>query len=55
MPQYAGLPFIFMSALTDGVIVRSGIQLGVDDYLTKPIEPDLLAAVIEGKLSDTGR
>jgi len=50
IPQYAGLPFIFMSALSDGVIVRSGIQLGVDDYLTKPIEPELLTAVIEGKL-----
>jgi CheY-like chemotaxis protein len=50
MPQYAGLPFIFMSALTDGVIVRSGVQLGVDDYLTKPVEPELLTAVIEGKL-----
>jgi len=50
VPQYASLPFIFMSALSDGVIVRSGIQLGVDDYLTKPIEPELLIAVIEGKL-----
>jgi DNA-binding response OmpR family regulator len=50
MPQYAMLPFIFMSALTDGVIVRSGVQLGVDDYLTKPVEPELLTAVIEGKL-----
>ncbi len=50
VPQYAGLPFIFMSALSDGVIVRSGVQLGVDDYLTKPIEPELLTAVIEGKL-----
>jgi CheY-like chemotaxis protein len=44
------IPFIFMSALHDGVIVRSGIQLGVDDYITKPMEPDLLLATIEGKL-----
>ncbi len=50
IPPYAAIPFIFMSALSDGVIVRSGIQLGVDDYLTKPIEPELLIAVIEGKL-----
>ncbi|HLF14142.1 MAG TPA: response regulator [Bacteroidota bacterium] len=47
---YASIPFIFMSALSDGVIVRSGVQLGVDDYLTKPVEPELLIAVIEGKL-----
>ncbi len=50
IPLYASIPFIFMSALSDGAIVRSGVQLGVDDYLTKPIEPELLTAVIEGKL-----
>jgi CheY-like chemotaxis protein len=49
-PQLRKIPFIFMSALRDGVIVRSGVQLGVDDYLTKPVDPDLLVAVIEGKL-----
>lgn len=49
-PQWWNLPFVFMSALVDGVIIRSGVQLGVDDYLTKPIDPDLLVAVIEGKL-----
>jgi CheY-like chemotaxis protein len=49
-PQHRRIPFIFMSALKDGVIVRSGVQMGVDDYLTKPVDPDLLVAVIEGKL-----
>lgn len=44
------LPFILMSSLRDGVIVRSGVQLGVDDYLTKPVDLDMLTAVIEGKL-----
>lgn len=44
------IPFIFMSALQDGVIIRSGVQLGVDDYLTKPMDPDLIIATIEGKL-----
>ncbi len=44
------LPFILMSVLGDGGIIRSGVQLGVDDYLTKPIDMDLLLAVVEGKL-----
>jgi DNA-binding response OmpR family regulator len=53
-PEWRSVPFIFMSALTDGVIIRSGVQLGVDDYLTKPIEPELLIAVVEGKLKRYG-
>jgi CheY-like chemotaxis protein len=44
------IPFVFMSALQDGVIIRSGVQLGIDDYITKPMDPDLLIATIEGKL-----
>jgi DNA-binding response OmpR family regulator len=39
-----------MSVLGDGGIIRSGVQLGIDDYLTKPIDMDLLFAVVEGKL-----
>lgn len=49
-PHLRKLPFVFMSALQDGVIVRSGVQLGIDDYVTKPLDLDLLNAIIEGKL-----
>jgi DNA-binding response OmpR family regulator len=49
-PHLRKIPFVFMSSLRDGVIIRSGVQLGADDYLTKPVEPDLLIAVVEGKL-----
>ncbi|MBI1808207.1 MAG: response regulator [Ignavibacteria bacterium] len=49
-PHLRTIPFVFMSSLQDGVIIRSGMQLGVDDYLTKPMDTDLLVAVIEGKL-----
>src|ERR1051326_8589357 len=44
------IPFLLMSGLDDGVIIRSGMQMGVDDYLIKPIDPDLLLAVVEGKM-----
>jgi CheY-like chemotaxis protein len=44
------IPFLIMSVLGDGGIVRSGVQLGIDDYIIKPIDTELLLAVIEGKL-----
>lgn len=44
------VPFIFMSGLVDDAIIRAGKELGADDYLTKPIEPDMLLSVIKGKL-----
>lgn len=50
MPECKSIPFILLSSLRDNVVVRSGLQLGVDDYLTKPVDIDLLLAVIEGKL-----
>lgn len=44
------IPFILMSGLDEGLFIRTGAQLGIDDYLTKPLDLDLLVAVIEGKL-----
>ncbi len=49
-PQLRNTPFVFISGLQDNVIIQSGLQLGADDYLTKPVEPDLLIGIIEGKL-----
>lgn len=49
-PHSNNIPFVLMSAMADSVIIRSGMQLGVDGYLTKPIDPDMLICVIEGKL-----
>lgn len=44
------IPFIFLSGLTDEVLVRTGKELGVDDYLTKPFADETLIATIKGKL-----
>ena len=39
-------PFIFMTARTDRVFVRHGMELGADDYVTKPFtRPELLSAL----------
>src|SRR5262245_34241701 len=42
----ATLPFIFLTARGEKPDVRAGMNLGADDYLTKPVaKADLLAAV----------
>lgn len=45
-PETAGVPFIFLSAKADKQDLRKGMNLGADDYLTKPFEEmDLLNAI----------
>ncbi|MDB6135534.1 MAG: DNA-binding response regulator [Verrucomicrobiales bacterium] len=45
-PGTATLPFIFLTANGDQSDIRQGMNLGADDYLTKPVSrADLLAAV----------
>lgn len=45
-PQTANIPFIFLTARVEKVDIRKGMNMGADDYLTKPFdEADLLAAV----------
>lgn len=45
------IPFIFMSAKTEIVDVRRGMDLGADDYLTKPVNDELLISAIESRLA----
>jgi len=45
-PKTAGIPFVFLSAKADKQDLRKGMNLGADDYLTKPFEEmDLLNAI----------
>jgi len=49
-PQWVLIPFVFLSARALDSDIRYGKELGVDDYLTKPIDPDDLLAAVRGKL-----
>lgn len=45
------IPFIFLSARTDHKEVRKGMDLGADDYLTKPFEEEELLNAIETRIA----
>ena len=49
-PDWVAIPFLFLTARAFDSDIRYGKSLGVDDYLTKPIQPEDLLAAIEGKL-----
>ncbi|TAI49742.1 response regulator [Flagellimonas allohymeniacidonis] len=45
------IPFIFLSAKTEHKEIRKGMDLGADDYLTKPFEEEDLLSAIESRLA----
>lgn len=45
------IPFIFLSAKTEHKEVRRGMDLGADDYLTKPFDEEELLSAIESRLA----
>ena len=46
----SSIPFIFLSAKTGLQDIRTGLQLGVDDYLTKPVKMNDLLQTINRRL-----
>ncbi len=50
-PQTRHIPFIFLSAKTEHKDIRRGMDLGADDYLTKPFEEEELISAIESRLA----
>ncbi len=50
-PATARIPFIFLTARGDRTDMRSGMNLGADDYLTKPVRVDDLLAAIRARLA----
>jgi DNA-binding NarL/FixJ family response regulator len=47
----AGTPFIFLTAKGEKRDVRAGMNLGADDYLTKPVTASDLLAAIEARFT----
>ncbi|MBI5215718.1 MAG: response regulator [Ignavibacteriae bacterium] len=54
MPDLNTVPFIFLSGVRDDQVLKTGLELGVDDFLMKPFNTETLLAVIEGKLKRYG-
>ncbi len=46
----ASIPFIFLTAITDRASMRKGMEIGADDYLTKPFSISDLQTAIETRL-----
>ena len=44
------VPFVFITGLNDVVLMRAGKEMGVDDFLVKPIHRENLLATIRGRI-----
>lgn len=49
-PKTATIPFIFLTAKAEKSELRRGMELGADDYLTKPFEETELLNAVESRL-----
>lgn len=50
-PRLGRIPFVFVTALTDRNTELKGRRLGADDYVTKPIDFERLALIINARLA----
>jgi DNA-binding response OmpR family regulator len=53
--HFRDMPFIFLTALLDRDNELRGRTLGADDYVTKPIDFDVLATIINARLARVAR
>jgi len=50
MPETGNIPFVFLTAKADRVDLRKAMEMGADDYLTKPFDDVELLNAIESRL-----
>lgn len=53
IPDFADTAILFLTAMTDEKSEIEGLRLGADDYIAKPIKPELLATRIAAALRRT--
>ncbi len=54
-PRYANVPVVFVTAITDADVRQKARQLGVQDFVTKPIDFETLLAIIKAGLAGNAR
>lgn len=54
-PKTADIPFIFLTAKADKSDIRKGMNLGADDYITKPFDDVELLDAVEMRLKKSER
>jgi signal transduction histidine kinase len=50
-PLTATIPVIFLTGVGESVALRKGMELGADDYLTKPVSSERLVRAVSARLS----
>lgn len=48
--RWVSIPFIFLTALNENAQVQRGKELGVEDYIVKPYDPEALRSIVRGRL-----
>ena len=54
-PSHEAVPFVFLTARTDRDSELKGRRLGADDYVTKPVDFEILASIIDARLGKSRR
>jgi DNA-binding response OmpR family regulator len=54
-PRFNSMPFLYLTALSDRTNELKGRRLGADDYITKPIDFDILTAIVNARLAGVAR
>lgn len=49
-PETATIPFIFLTAKSDRIDFRKGMEMGADDYITKPFDDVELLNAVESRI-----